>query len=579
MKKLVSLLLAVCMCLSVGVMLTACGDKEHTHTYKTEWSKDATHHWHACEGEDCTEVSDKAEHTWNDGEITTEATAEADGVKTFTCAVCGQTKTETVSITDDEDTLESTVVYTLVENYLMIHKYDDAGRLIEMWNVSDELQQDYVSNGYPTDGLSPWYSFAYSDEGRLTHFNGVAISYGGGGDVCYAPSSAYVLDRQLLSVSYHENGMIKEISERVLNTEDKREETLIFDDSGRIIGILEKDMNEDLGTEESHMILTYEEKKIVMTMKYDGELYDADETLELNDEGLPSKISYRIGEQTTVVKEWTYDGQCLTGYSNYQENTNTTLTYDDSGYLIRSETQKDGEVIEYTLYTYNDDGKLLTQKQYDAEGQCQMSDTYEYDVSGTISTITREKADYVRGDTDVYVHTKDGTTWTSTSGESGDSTRNVSNNYGTMLKREEERYIGSVDGNGNMTWKYWYTHMTEYTYDIPEEACYDYIVSERFTYHITDHEWFPEDSVKLSYYKIDENYDWIDSGDPNCYRQVNELTGEYLNTEKDEYGRGFLKDTYGNWLNSDDSIYYYQKYCDGDGRIWYTTDGTRNYLT
>ncbi len=96
MKKLVSLLLAVCLCLSVVVMLTACG---HEHTYKTEWSKDATHHWHACEGEDCTSVADKAVHTWNDGEITTAATAEADGVKTFTCTACGQTKTAPVEYT------------------------------------------------------------------------------------------------------------------------------------------------------------------------------------------------------------------------------------------------------------------------------------------------------------------------------------------------------------------------------------------------------------------------------------------------------------------------------------------------
>jgi len=32
MKKLVSLLLAVWMCLSVGAMLTACGEEKHVHT-------------------------------------------------------------------------------------------------------------------------------------------------------------------------------------------------------------------------------------------------------------------------------------------------------------------------------------------------------------------------------------------------------------------------------------------------------------------------------------------------------------------------------------------------------------------
>ncbi|MBE6701986.1 MAG: hypothetical protein E7585_01035 [Ruminococcaceae bacterium] len=64
MKKLVSLLLAICMCFSVGVMLTACG---HEHTYQTEWSKDATHHWHACTDETCAEQLDKAEHAYSNG--------------------------------------------------------------------------------------------------------------------------------------------------------------------------------------------------------------------------------------------------------------------------------------------------------------------------------------------------------------------------------------------------------------------------------------------------------------------------------------------------------------------------------
>ena len=96
MKKLVSLLLAVCMCLSVGTMLTAC-DEEHTHTYKTEWTYDTTHHWHECSGEDCVDVSDKAEHVWDEGTITTEATSEADGEKTYTCTVCNATKGESVA--------------------------------------------------------------------------------------------------------------------------------------------------------------------------------------------------------------------------------------------------------------------------------------------------------------------------------------------------------------------------------------------------------------------------------------------------------------------------------------------------
>lgn len=95
MKKHVSLLLAVFMTLSACAMLTAC-DEEHRHTYGTEWSKDETHHWRDCKGADCNEIFDQAEHVWNDGEITAPATSTTDGVRTFTCTVCAQTKTEPV---------------------------------------------------------------------------------------------------------------------------------------------------------------------------------------------------------------------------------------------------------------------------------------------------------------------------------------------------------------------------------------------------------------------------------------------------------------------------------------------------
>lgn len=41
------------------------------------------------------------EHSWDDGEITTEPTCSAEGVKTFTCSVCGDTKTVAVEINPD----------------------------------------------------------------------------------------------------------------------------------------------------------------------------------------------------------------------------------------------------------------------------------------------------------------------------------------------------------------------------------------------------------------------------------------------------------------------------------------------
>ncbi len=98
----------------------------HTHTWATDWSKDATGHWHACTDETCEEKSDSAahtpnaddddcttaitcsvcgyettaaatEHSWDDGVETTPATGTQAGVKTFTCETCGKTQTEDIA--------------------------------------------------------------------------------------------------------------------------------------------------------------------------------------------------------------------------------------------------------------------------------------------------------------------------------------------------------------------------------------------------------------------------------------------------------------------------------------------------
>ena len=41
-------------------------------------------------------------HTWNDGEITKQPTAEAEGEKTYTCTACGATRTEAISNTAEK---------------------------------------------------------------------------------------------------------------------------------------------------------------------------------------------------------------------------------------------------------------------------------------------------------------------------------------------------------------------------------------------------------------------------------------------------------------------------------------------
>ncbi|MBQ7336045.1 MAG: hypothetical protein IJW92_06200 [Clostridia bacterium] len=116
MKKLLTLLLVGCMLFTICAGLSSCMSF-HQCTFSEVWAMDESYHWHRCEDENCTEISDKADHTWDEGEIKTDATQEADGIKTFTCTVCGQTKEESVAFTGmTEDEWNSAFAATVFDN-------------------------------------------------------------------------------------------------------------------------------------------------------------------------------------------------------------------------------------------------------------------------------------------------------------------------------------------------------------------------------------------------------------------------------------------------------------------------------
>ena len=75
------------------------------HDYQTIWKSDETNHWKECA---CGDKSEQAQHSWNDGETTKEATVEAEGIKTYTCTICSQTKTESIAkLPQQSDTPET----------------------------------------------------------------------------------------------------------------------------------------------------------------------------------------------------------------------------------------------------------------------------------------------------------------------------------------------------------------------------------------------------------------------------------------------------------------------------------------
>ncbi|MBE6580281.1 MAG: leucine-rich repeat domain-containing protein [Ruminococcaceae bacterium] len=82
-------------CVDCGETRTEAVDKTPVHSFGG-WQKDsATHHKRDCA---CGEV-ERVAHAWNSGEITTPATHTAEGVKTYTCVDCGETRTEAVDKT------------------------------------------------------------------------------------------------------------------------------------------------------------------------------------------------------------------------------------------------------------------------------------------------------------------------------------------------------------------------------------------------------------------------------------------------------------------------------------------------
>lgn len=92
MKKILALLLMLCICLSLAAGLFAC-KKEHVHEYSAFWTFDEEYHWHDCVG-NCGSFVDKAPHEWDEGKVTQEADEETIGLRLYVCKLCGKERVE-----------------------------------------------------------------------------------------------------------------------------------------------------------------------------------------------------------------------------------------------------------------------------------------------------------------------------------------------------------------------------------------------------------------------------------------------------------------------------------------------------
>ena len=108
----------------------------HTHSLSVDYSKDETGHWHACSG--CTEKVDFEAHTEDSGTVTVQPTETTEGIRVYSCTVCGYvTRTETIPALASEHT----------HSYGTAWKYDSTNHWHECSCGEKTDISQHISNG------------------------------------------------------------------------------------------------------------------------------------------------------------------------------------------------------------------------------------------------------------------------------------------------------------------------------------------------------------------------------------------------------------------------------------------------
>lgn len=108
----------------------------HTHSLSVDYSKDETGHWHTCSG--CTEKVDFEAHTEDSGTVTVQPTETTEGIRVYSCTVCGYViRTETIPALNSEHT----------HSYGTAWKYDSTNHWHECSCGEKTDISQHISNG------------------------------------------------------------------------------------------------------------------------------------------------------------------------------------------------------------------------------------------------------------------------------------------------------------------------------------------------------------------------------------------------------------------------------------------------
>ena len=183
MKRNFKLIVAVLVLAVMAFTFASC-DKimPHKHEYSSDWSSDATNHWHAALCDDA-EPADVAAHEFVDGacsvcgykpdetactheamtsEVVKEATCTEAGEKKFTCTDCGHSYTQELAVVDHTIEKLEAVEPTCTENGLgKGEKCSVCGVILKAQSVIESTGHDFVDGVCSNcDAVDPDYNGA-----------------------------------------------------------------------------------------------------------------------------------------------------------------------------------------------------------------------------------------------------------------------------------------------------------------------------------------------------------------------------------------------------------------------------------
>lgn len=191
MKKLLIVLGVIGILVVLAVALLTLG-QYHTHTFSEEWKSDNLYHRRVCTDPSCGETTETAPHTYGEGVVTSLPTLTSDGETTFTCTVCGHTRSESIvsdtRVTKDEwesilrfenaDNLQMVITRTQEANPPVTLVYDVCDNVLSLRaTVNDTLQQgvyivreENAYTGYTYDPASQaWQAAVFTEDDYQRH--------------------------------------------------------------------------------------------------------------------------------------------------------------------------------------------------------------------------------------------------------------------------------------------------------------------------------------------------------------------------------------------------------------------------